>query len=145
LEQQLRDIASSQQNIPLLMMFFHDADTTENNSQGGVFSLEADNSFIRVVLELLSDIRDPLEHHAVAVASKQQLHAEEDKVELEAQRALLDQRYEQLRADMEKLQVQKQAAINAENYAAAEQIKSVSSLCSALLEHTIHRGCVNNG
>jgi hypothetical protein len=52
-------------------------------------------------------------------------------VELEAQRALLDQRYEQLRADMEKLQVQKQAAINAENYAAAEQIKSVSCLCFA--------------
>ena len=98
IEQLLRDPSTSQSLVSPLMKVYRLIHTDEND-------------FIRVVLELLSDIHNPLDA--------------EEHPELSAKREELEKMYQQLQTQIEQLKVQKQACVNAENFAGAEKIKTV--------------------
>jgi cell fate (sporulation/competence/biofilm development) regulator YmcA (YheA/YmcA/DUF963 family) len=68
-------------------------------------------SLFSVVLELLSDIRDPLD-------------VEEDEV-TQQKRVELENRYQTMQNRLEELKKLKQGYINTENYEKAQQIKTV--------------------
>ena len=131
-ETMLRDVVdTAQANVGLLMKVFrlvHDDSASSSSSLSNAaagaktapFNVDSENSFIRVVLELLAEIRDPLEAGGGGGGEGPDPDAEHKRQTLEAA-------YNALQTSVDKLQVQKQACINTENYAGAEVIKSVST------------------